>query len=59
MITIRAMYCDSNLGSKEWGRGFSTHLLPGVKKKTGNARLQTGDTLIRVTRLLESDLGAK
>ena len=26
---------DSNLGSKEWGRGFSTHLLPGVKRKLG------------------------
>ena len=24
---------DSNLGSKEWGKGFSTYLLPGVKKK--------------------------
>ena len=31
---ISLIALDSNLGSKEWGRGFSTgHLLPGVKKK--------------------------
>ena len=30
---------DSNLGSKEWGRGFSTHLLPGVKKKNSEEKL--------------------
>ena len=37
---------DSNLGSKEWGKGFSTHLLPGLKRMC--SMLYGSNTIARV-----------
>ena len=46
---------DSNLGSKEWGLGFSTRLLPGVEKKNlGTYPLLAAVSLLPLSLVLYS-----